>query len=73
MKKGIYKHYKGNNYEVLGTVTHSETLEKLVLYKALYEPFEMWVRPIEMFSEVVDKPEYNYKGPRFQLIQEYDS
>lgn len=70
---GIYKHYKGNNYEVLGTVTHSETLEKLVLYKALYEPYEMWVRPIEMFSEVVDKPEYNYKGARFQLIEEYDS
>jgi len=54
--KGIYRHYKGNLYEVVGTVRHSETLEELVLYKALYqsEGENLWVRPIAMFSEKVE-------------------
>lgn len=72
VKPGIYRHYKGKDYKVLGTVFHSETREKLVLYLELYEPYDLNVRPIEMFEEEVDKPEYNYKGPRFNLIQETD-
>jgi hypothetical protein len=52
----IYKHYKGNNYEVIGLARHSETLEELVVYKALYESKEfgkdsLWVRSREMFLE----------------------
>lgn len=57
---------------MLGVVTHSETREKLVLYLELYEPYELNVRPIAMFTEEVDKPEYNYKGPRFSLVRECD-
>lgn len=52
---GIYKHYKGNLYEVIAVATHSESLEKMVVYKALYqkEGENMWVRPLAMFQETV--------------------
>jgi hypothetical protein len=52
-KAGRYRHYKGNEYEVLGTVTHSETDEPMVLYRALYGARGLWVRPLEMFCESV--------------------
>ncbi len=48
-----YKHYKGNEYEVYGVVTHSETVEPMVLYRALYGERGLWVRPLEMFRETV--------------------
>ena len=68
LKRGRYRHYKGNNYEVLDLVCHSETLEWLVLYKRLYEREgpELWVRPYEMFIEevIVD----GKTVPRFQYI-----
>lgn len=56
IKPGIYRHYKGNLYEVIGSVRHSETLEELILYKALYksEGENLWVRPGKMFSEQVE-------------------
>jgi hypothetical protein len=50
---GLYKHYKGNLYEVLGTAMHSETLEEHVIYRALYGEHGMWVRPAKMFLEEV--------------------
>ncbi len=50
---GIYRHYKGNLYELLFIATHSETLEKVVVYKCLYGDFEHWVRPLAMWSETV--------------------
>jgi len=53
MTPGIYRHFKGNEYEVLGVVRHSETHEKLVLYRPLYGERELWVRPIAMFDESV--------------------
>ena len=57
IKKGIYQHYKGNKYEVIGLARHSETRELFVVYKALYETEfgkdSLWVRPIEMFKENV--------------------
>ena len=57
IRTGKYRHYKGRLYEVLGTVRHSETLEEMVLYKALYEgeygKDSLWVRPREMFFEKV--------------------
>jgi len=71
IKKGIYKHYKNKLYEVLGISIHSETLEELVLYKALYNDTEfwewaLWVRPKEMFFEniVID----GIEKPRFEYI-----
>ena len=53
MKKGIYKHFKGNKYEVIGVAKHSETLEELVVYRALYGEGDMWVRPKSMWEETV--------------------
>ena len=50
---GRYRHYKGGEYEVLGTVRHSETLEPLVLYRALYGEHGLWVRPHAMFFETI--------------------
>jgi len=54
LQAGIYKHYKGNLYEVLTTARHSETEEWMVVYKALYGEEGMWVRPYEMFLEKVE-------------------
>lgn len=51
---GIYRHYKGNRYEVLGTAIHSETLEMMVVYRALYGTGETWVRPLAMWHEEVE-------------------
>lgn len=53
IKTGLYRHYKGNDYEVIGTAKHSETLETLVVYKPLYNDTGMWVRPLGMFQEKV--------------------
>ncbi len=54
IKKGIYKHYKGNLYKVLGTATHSESLENMVIYEKQYDDFSAWVRPIAMFEEWIE-------------------
>jgi hypothetical protein len=51
---GLYRHYKGNLYEVVGTVRHSETLEPMTLYRALYGERGLWVRPAAMFGEEVE-------------------
>lgn len=72
IKTGKYRHYKGKEYEVLGVASHSETLEPLVVYRALYESPEfgkgaLWVRPLSMFIEtvVVDGAEV----PRFAYCE----
>lgn len=66
LKLGKYEHYKGNKYQVLGVVIHSETLEELVIYKALYGKHLTWARPLKMFLEYV---EFNSKKqPRFKYI-----
>ncbi len=54
LKKGIYEHYKGYKYEVYMTAQHSETEEWMVVYKALYGDEGMWVRPYDMFVEMVE-------------------
>ena len=60
---GLYRHYKGLMYEVVGTVRHSETLEPMTLYRALYGEHGLWVRPAAMFNEevVID----GVRQPRF--------
>lgn len=73
LPKGKYRHYKGKLYEVIGTARHSETLDELVVYKALYDVNEngehsLWVRPLQMFTEnvVVDGksvPRFEWMGP----------
>lgn len=71
ISKGLYRHYKGNLYEVIGIAIHSESLEKLVLYKPCYTsedfPDAFWVRPLKMFTEVIE-----VKGtsmPRFEKVE----
>lgn len=64
---GIYRHYKGAHYQVIGLARHSETGESLVVYRALYGEFGLWVRPVTMFTETVE-----LEGtfvPRFELLQ----
>jgi hypothetical protein len=69
LKRGKYKHYKGNLYEVVDVAVHSETLEELVVYKPLYDiEIKLWVRPLGMFMEnvVINGKEM----PRFEYIGE---
>lgn len=65
---GLYRHYKGNDYRVIGLARHSETLEPMVVYEALYGEGGLWVRPSAMFCETVtlEKTEV----PRFERIGE---
>lgn len=53
VKPGRYRHYKGNDYQVMGVATHSETGEALVVYRPLYGEGALWVRPLDMFTEQV--------------------
>ena len=67
LKLGVYKHYKGNKYQVLGVSLHSESLEELVIYKALYGEGLIWVRPLKMFLGNIEvdgkiKPRFRYLG-----------
>ena len=68
IKKGTYRHFKGNKYEVVGTALHSETLEEMVVYKALYGDGQFWVRPVNMFNEMVTRDGKTVK--RFEFIEE---
>lgn len=67
LQAGIYKHYKGNLYQVLNVATHSETSEKLVVYQCLYNDYSIWVRPYEMFIEQVQLEDGQIK-PRFEFL-----
>lgn len=62
-----YRHFKGNEYEVIAIATHSETLEKMVVYRALYGEGGIWVRPLEMFEGTVERDGKTYK--RFEEIK----
>lgn len=72
LKPGIYQHYKGNQYRVHQVARHSETLDWYVFYECLYQnkSGQYWVRPLSMFIEHVDAPDYNYSGPRFTFIKD---
>jgi len=67
LKIGRYRHYKGNEYEVVDIAKHSETLEELVVYRALYGSHDVWVRPLKMFIEEVEIG--GKKVPRFEYIE----
>ena len=67
IKAGVYRHYKGAEYQVIDTVRHSETEEELVLYRALYGDKGLWVRPLVMFTETVlvdgkQQPRFAYQA-----------
>ena len=63
---GRYRHFKGQEYEVIGIVRHSETEEPLVLYRALYGDFGLWVRPAEMWNEKVERDGHCFR--RFEKV-----
>jgi len=65
IKPGTYRHYKGKDYQVIGTAQHSETLETLVVYKPLYNDSGLWVRPLDMFNEDIELD--GKLRPRFML------
>lgn len=66
LKLGKYEHYKGKRYEVIGVARHSETLEELVIYRALYGRYDLWARPLKMFLEKVVVN--GKKVPRFKYV-----
>ncbi|HMS86556.1 MAG TPA: DUF1653 domain-containing protein [Nitrospira sp.] len=68
---GVYRHHKGQQYEVLGVARHSETEEEFVVYRALYGDRGLWIRPFAMFTENVEKG--GASVPRFSRIDENTS
>ncbi|MCH5285784.1 MAG: DUF1653 domain-containing protein [Christensenellaceae bacterium] len=68
IKLGIYRHFKGNRYEVLDLARHSETEEWMVVYRALYGDFGLWVRPASMWLETVERDGKTFQ--RFMLEEE---
>lgn len=68
IKLGKYRHFKGNLYEVIGLARHSETMEPMVVYRALYGEYGLWVRPASMWNETVERDGKTYI--RFTYIGE---
>ena len=68
IKIGKYRHFKGNEYEVIGIAKHSETLEEMVVYRALYGDNGIWVRPANMWDETITRDGKTFK--RFTFIED---
>ena len=68
IKIGTYRHFKGNEYLVIGVAKHSETLEEMVVYRALYGDGGLWVRPSSMWDETIERDGKRFK--RFEYIGE---
>ena len=66
MKRGVYRHFKGNLYQLLDVARHSETGEKMVIYRALYGERGLWVRPATMWDEVIERDGRQYR--RFTYV-----
>ena len=71
IRPGRYRHFKGGEYEVLGMATHSETLEPMVVYRALYGEHGVWVRPASMWSEPVERD--GAVRPRFAPVEDQEA
>lgn len=73
---GRYRHFKGNEYEVIGIARHSETSEPMVVYKALYGEGGVWVRPAEMWNETVERDRVTYRRfyrlDRIERVEKYE-
>ena len=67
LRPGLYRHFKGNLYKLLYVAKHSETLEEMVVYQALYGEQGIWVRPASMWNEHVERD--GYSGPRFYPVK----
>lgn len=67
IQPGRYRHFKGKEYQGIGTARHSETLEEMVVYRALYGDGGLWVRPAAMWSKLVERD--GYCGPRFIPVE----
>ena len=70
LPRGIWEHYKGNQYQLIGVAYHSETLEPMVIYRALYGEGALWVRPATMWQESVTVDGRTL--PRFRLVKEQE-
>lgn len=68
IKQGIYRHFKGNKYHVLGVAQHSENESNLVVYRPMYGAGDLWVRPVEMFLETVELN--GQQVPRFEFLEQ---
>ena len=66
LKPGRYRHFKGGEYELIGIASHSETMEPMVVYRALYGERGLWVRPAAMWSEIIERDGKTF--PRFTYI-----
>lgn len=67
IKPGRYRHFKGQEYQVIGVALDSESMRPMVVYRALYDEGGLWVRPLEMFTEMVERD--GTVQPRFRLIE----
>ncbi len=67
LKPGRYRHFKGKEYEVVGVALDSESMRPMVVYRALYDEGGLWIRPLEMFTETIERD--GIERPRFQLIE----
>ena len=76
IQPGRYRHFKGNMYEVVGVARHSETEEPLVVYRALYGEGGLWVRPAEMWNEIVERSGKTYRRfyrlDRIERVEKYE-
>jgi hypothetical protein len=68
IEPGRYRHFKGGEYEVIGTALHSETLEPMVVYRALYGEYGLWVRPAAMWNETIERD-----GKRLRRFEKIDA
>lgn len=71
MKQGLYQHYNGEYYHVMGICRHSETLEEMIIYRKLYGDYSLWARPKQMFEENIMHE--GCERPRFQFIRTMDT